>query len=206
MPDDRALVMRRVGAALSSLRSREPLPVHPEDGTGASSVCASAARANPVAAFVTQLASVGGRAFEAPAPLAEWLTARGFLRGYCDREALGALAGAFAPPLSLDTRFMADRIDEYDFGITRAAGAIAETGTIILNDALTSRRLGSLAPWVHVAVLKRSDIVPTVSDAIRALGTDPYVVWCTGPSKTADVEGILIQGVHGPGEQLVLLT
>ncbi|WP_373372294.1 LUD domain-containing protein [Sorangium atrum] len=42
--------------------------------------------------------------------------------------------------------------------------------------------------------------------AISALGGDPYVVWCTGPSKTADVEGILIQGVHGPGEPIALIV
>jgi L-lactate utilization protein LutC len=37
-------------------------------------------------------------------------------------------------------------------------------------------------------------------------GDEPYVLWCTGPSKTADVEGILIQGVHGPGEQVALIV
>jgi L-lactate utilization protein LutC len=34
----------------------------------------------------------------------------------------------------------------------------------------------------------------------------PNIIWCTGPSKTADVEGILIEGVHGPGEQIALLV
>jgi len=32
------------------------------------------------------------------------------------------------------------------------------------------------------------------------------VIWCTGPSKTADVEGILIEGVHGPGQQIALVV
>ena len=45
-----------------------------------------------------------------------------------------------------------------------------------------------------------------VADAIAALGDDPNVIWCTGPSKTADVEGILIEGVHGPGEQIALIV
>jgi L-lactate dehydrogenase complex protein LldG len=35
---------------------------------------------------------------------------------------------------------------------------------------------------------------------------DPNIIWVTGPSKTADVEGILIQGVHGPGVQGCLLV
>jgi L-lactate dehydrogenase complex protein LldG len=35
---------------------------------------------------------------------------------------------------------------------------------------------------------------------------DPNIIWVTGPSKTADVEGILIQGVHGPGVQACLLV
>ncbi|WP_437325655.1 LUD domain-containing protein [Sorangium sp. So ce381] len=42
--------------------------------------------------------------------------------------------------------------------------------------------------------------------ARSALGGDPYGVWCTGPSKTADVEGLLIQGVHGPGEPIALIV
>lgn len=206
MPDDRVLVLQRVRAALTSLRSRESLPSRPEDGTRAGSVRKSTVVPDPVSTFVTRLFGIGGRAFETAAPLAEWLAERGLRRGYCDRELLGALGAAFAPPFVLETQLSVERIDEYDFGITRASGAIAETGTVILNDASTSRRLGSLAPWVHVAVLRRADVVPTVADAIRALGADPYVVWCTGPSRTADVEGILIQGVHGPGEQLVLLA
>ena len=59
--------------------------------------------------------------------------------------------------------------------------------------------------WVHVAVLRREQIFPDVSAAIAGLGNDANIIFCTGPSKTADVEGILIEGVHGPGIQIALL-
>ena len=75
----------------------------------------------------------------------------------------------------------------------------------MLNDATTSRRLAALAPWVHVAVVERATIFSDLPDAVAALGDDRNVIWCTGPSKTADVEGILIEGVHGPGEQIALI-
>jgi len=67
------------------------------------------------------------------------------------------------------------------------------------------RRLAALAPWVHIACLRRGDIVRDTDEATALLGDDPNVVWVTGPSKTADVEGILIEGVHGPGIQVCLL-
>jgi L-lactate dehydrogenase complex protein LldG len=202
MPDDRALIMSRIRTALSTLQAREPRPdfcddatlVSPPDGGGT------------IDQFAERLAGIGGRAFTSPAALAQWLTERGLRRGYCDRNLLAELGAAFAQPFVIDTRLQVDQIDEYEFGITRAAGAIVDTGTVILNETLTSRRLAALAPWVHVAVVRSQDFVPTIADAIRALGTEPYVVWCSGPSKTADVEGILIQGVHGPGEQVVLIT
>ncbi|MFM9081371.1 MAG: LUD domain-containing protein [Opitutaceae bacterium] len=54
--------------------------------------------------------------------------------------------------------------------------------------------------------MRRDDIFCDISQAVAALGDDPNVIWCTGPSKTADVEGILIEGVHGPGEQLALIV
>jgi L-lactate dehydrogenase complex protein LldG len=81
---------------------------------------------------------------------------------------------------------------------------IAETGTIILKDRDTTNRLAALAPWVHIAVGHSDSIHRTLLDAIDAFGDDPNIVMVTGPSKTADVEGIMIEGVHAPGEQILL--
>ena len=86
-----------------------------------------------------------------------------------------------------------------------AVAAIAETGTVVLTETDTSSRLAALAPWVHVAIVKRAQIFIDVPQAVAALPQDPNIIWCTGPSKTADVEGILIEGVHGPGEQIALV-
>jgi L-lactate dehydrogenase complex protein LldG len=55
-----------------------------------------------------------------------------------------------------------------------------------------------------VAVLDPSDITDTLVQRLCALPEDPNVVFVTGPSQTADVEGILIRGVHGPGIQACL--
>ena len=57
-----------------------------------------------------------------------------------------------------------------------------------------------------MAVVPRSSLYSDLAQAVAALGSDPNVVWCTGPSKTADVEGILIEGVHGPGAQIALFV
>ena len=76
----------------------------------------------------------------------------------------------------------------------------------MLDDDLTSDRLAALAPWIHVAVVDPATIVRTIPEAIARFGNSPNIIWVTGPSKTADVEGILIEGVHGPGEQIAMIT
>ncbi len=113
---------------------------------------------------------------------------------------------AFPAIFTVETAFDRTRVDDYDFGITAATGAIAETGTLVLTDQGTSSRLAALAPWVHVAVLRREQIHADISAALAVMPADPNIVWVTGPSKTADVEGILIEGVHGPGVQVALLV
>jgi L-lactate dehydrogenase complex protein LldG len=202
MSDDRPRVFAGIRSALAPLSTREPMPSYADDDPVARGAVDGK---TAVDAFVQQLERAGGRAFADAQSLARWLTERAIVHGYCDPVLLGELGPAFAPPFILETVLVRGRIDDYGFGITRAAGAIAETGSLILDDSTTSSRLGALAPWIHVAVVRRGSIHRRVADAIGALGTDPNVIWCTGPSKTADVEGILIEGVHGPGEEIALI-
>ncbi len=199
-------IFGRVRAAVAALPSRQALPNYEDDVAVSRGSLGRSDETDLVVRFKAQLESVGGRVFTDPAALATWLLSECAAHGVCDPTLMPLLAAAFEGASTLETTLDRERIDEYRFGITRASGAIAETGTLILTDADTSRRLIALAPWIHVAVLRRRDILPTVADAIGRLGNDPNVIWCTGPSKTADVEGILIEGVHGPGEQVALIV
>jgi L-lactate dehydrogenase complex protein LldG len=156
--------------------------------------------------FVRNFAYVNGKAMTSTEQLISFLKENQQLHGYCDPALFDAIGSKLAAVgLTVETEYHRDRYDDYQFGITRASGAIAESGSVIIDDDRTSRRLAALSPWVHVAVLERSEVHRTIPDAIAAFGNSPNIIWCTGPSKTADVEGILIEGVHGPGEQVALL-
>ncbi len=124
-------------------------------------------------------------------------------KGYVDPS---LSAEAFEGAFSIDRSFSRQDVDTYDFGVTRASGAIAEIGAIVLTDGDTPNRLSALAPWIHVAVLNQETIRARLSDAIPEFGSDPSVILVAGPSKTADIEGILIEGVHGPGVQICWLV
>lgn len=157
------------------------------------------------ALFGERFQAVGGQLVTDGAAIAALLNQAGAQRGYIDPVLLpwvGDALGGF----ERDTTFDRARVDDYAFGITRASAGIAESGSLVLTGADTSSRLGALAPWIHIAVLERSKIVRTIPDAIALFGAETNVVFVTGPSKTADVEGILIQGVHGPGVQACCLV
>ncbi len=200
---DRELILARVQAALAPLPKRAPLPQY-DDGLAA--MRSLIAGRDLAELFAERLALVNGKSYTDPAALAAQLQEGGWIRGYCDPELLALFAPAFGASITCATTYERANVDEFAFGITRAVAAIAETGTLILNDATTTRRLAALAPWVHVGVVRRQDIYADVHQAVMALGSDPNTIWVTGPSKTADVEGILIQGVHGPGAQYAYLV
>jgi L-lactate dehydrogenase complex protein LldG len=65
-----------------------------------------------------------------------------------------------------------------------------------------------LLPDIHIAILRESDIVPALPDALRRLElrVAPFAVIITGPSRTADIEMTLSIGVHGPKELHVFLV
>ncbi|MCX5660721.1 MAG: lactate utilization protein [Planctomycetota bacterium] len=99
-----------------------------------------------------------------------------------------------------------------DAGITDVHAAIAESGTMVCcSDAGHSRGL-SLVPPVHIAVVRKADILPDLIDWWNKMKAVPPTQWpssialITGPSKTADIEGVLVTGVHGPGTVHILVV
>lgn len=195
--------MARVAAALAPLGERAAMPSY---DAGLELARRQSRPGDLLREFSERLQAVNGQVVPDAAALAAVFRSRGWLHGYCDPVLLPILAGHFGPDFVIESEFERPRVDDYQFGITRAVGAIAETGTIILDDRATSSRLGALAPWAHAAVIPRGRLYSDLPQAVAALGSDPNVIWCTGPSKTADVEGILIEGVHGPGAQLALFS
>ncbi|MBS1828242.1 MAG: lactate utilization protein [Acidobacteria bacterium] len=87
------------------------------------------------------------------------------------------------------------------FGITGADYGLAETGSIVTVGA-NEARLVSLLPPVHIALLSKSRML-TGLDEFYTLHPRPALasastVFITGPSRSADIEMILVRGVHGP--------
>lgn len=203
MSADREAILSRVRGALAPLHQRAPLPQYDSEMAVMRGLISGR---DLVELLAERMKRVGGLLLPDAAAVAAHLRTGGWLRGYCDPQVWPRIASAFGPEFTVEQEFDRTRVDDYAFGITRAAGAIAESGTIILNDATTSRRLGALAPWVHIALVERNTVYGDIPQAIAALGSDRNIIWCTGPSKTADVEGILIEGVHGPGAQLALVV
>ncbi|MCD8482600.1 MAG: LUD domain-containing protein [Verrucomicrobia bacterium] len=199
---DKEKIMASVRNALTPLPRRSEYPQW--DPTLAYCAEPKETQTNTLDRFKRQFAISHGKWVESWEELTHLLRELNAVHGYLD-PALVAQAGDALQDFTVETSFDRQRIDDYTFGITRAAAAIAETGTIILTDRTTSARLAALAPWIHVAVVQRATVVASVAEAIANFDDDPSIVWATGPSKTADIEGILIEGVHGPGIQVCLL-
>jgi L-lactate dehydrogenase complex protein LldG len=95
-----------------------------------------------------------------------------------------------------------------EVGVTGAAYALADTGSLVMLSS-GEERLASLLPPVHISVLKREQILTTLDELFTLLpqpaNQNASMVVITGPSRTADIEQILVRGVHGPGELHVVL-
>jgi L-lactate utilization protein LutC len=95
-------------------------------------------------------------------------------------------------------------------GVTAAEWAVAETGTVLISSAPPGGRAPSLLTQVHVAFVSVDRLLPTVADLFRRIAEMPTrpsnLVLVTGPSKTADIENVLVRGVHGPGDLHVVLV
>jgi L-lactate dehydrogenase complex protein LldG len=161
--------------------------------------------ADRAALFAQRLEKLAGCCFFAPTPAA----AADYVGTLLDGKRAVASGAPFLcacgitslPGVSLDTG--RDACAQADIGITSASYALADTGTLVLLASGTEPRLVSLLPPVHVAVFPRSAILTGLDELLSVLPNPTEqtssMVLITGPSRTADIEQILVRGVHGPG-------
>jgi L-lactate dehydrogenase complex protein LldG len=101
----------------------------------------------------------------------------------------------------VDEGLAATELDGVDGVMTGATLAIAETGTVVLqNVAGQGRRAVTLVPDYHLCVVRMEDVVETVPEAMDRLQATAGLAttFVSGPSATADIEMTRIKGVHGP--------
>jgi len=90
------------------------------------------------------------------------------------------------------------RLASCDLGVTEADFALAETGTIGLLSSPEKPRPVSLLPRVHLALLRAAAFRPDLAQVFAEAKDHGYLVFITGPSRTADIELTVTLGVHGP--------
>ena len=173
----------------------------------------------PAARFCAQLERVGGRCavvsdiVEASEVVGRILAELGVekvaLSDAPDARAVMRHAGDAAPKTVVDPD--KTEIFGFDAGISCAQWGVAETGTLVLESSEERHRMVSLIPPIHIALLRADRICATLEGAMRQLRRDAHglesrsITFITGPSRTADIEQMLVVGVHGPQVLAVII-
>ena len=85
-----------------------------------------------------------------------------------------------------------------DIGITEADYHLPETGTLVLKSSSEQPRAVSLLPRIHLAIVNHQMLRPDMHQVFAEAKYSHYLVFITGPSRTADIELTVTLGVHGP--------
>jgi L-lactate dehydrogenase complex protein LldG len=136
------------------------------------------------------------------------LVGRWNLPGGFDADALVRRVGATV--LDAATPTQPDALPQYataDVGVTGCDYLIAETGSVVVLSKPEQARSLSLLPPFHIVIATAKQILPDVFDVFALSGGPPSgMAIITGPSKTGDIEGKLVTGVHGPREVHVVVV
>ena len=92
-----------------------------------------------------------------------------------------------------------------DIGITEADYLLPETGTLVLRSSAEKPRAVSLLPRIHLAIVRSDMLRADLHQVFAEAKNHHYLVFITGPSRTADIELTVTLGVHGPRNLYVWL-
>ena len=102
-------------------------------------------------------------------------------------------------------------LERCDAGLTICDALVAQTGGVLLTSRSGGGRALSVLPPHHVVVAQKAQLLPDVPAAYALLQERYAAAWpsfmtfITGPSRTGDIERILVLGAHGPKRLTVFL-
>ncbi len=154
--------------------------------------------------------------------LADEEAVRAFLRQMAFEEKWARLAShhaevtdAIVPAIQVPVMWVENgeggaAMEACDVGITGCDCLVAQTGSVVVTSRSCGGRALSVLPPHHVVLARRDQMVGGLPEAFELLhssyGKDypSMISFITGPSRTGDIERILVLGAHGPKRLTVL--
>jgi L-lactate dehydrogenase complex protein LldG len=149
---------------------------------------------------------------EAPAVLRALQTEEGWTRVASHRAALTepAVSSLGLPVVWMDDGPEPGTLESCPVGISECDCLVAQTGTVVVTSRSAGGRALSVLPPHHVVLARIEQLVGGLPDAFALLAGkygDDYpsmISFISGPSRTGDIERILVLGAHGPRKLTVL--
>jgi L-lactate dehydrogenase complex protein LldG len=114
------------------------------------------------------------------------------------------------PVLLTDQGYDVQQMEKCDAGITECDALVAQTGGVAVTNRSAGGRALSVLPPHHVVVARREQLVADLPAAFALLQQKyapdfpSMISFITGPSRTGDIERILVLGAHGPKKLTIL--
>jgi L-lactate dehydrogenase complex protein LldG len=108
------------------------------------------------------------------------------------------------PVLKTDSGYDVNEMEQCDVGITECDALIAQTGSVLVTNRSAGGRALSVLPPHHVVLARREQLLrdlPVAFELLKkkyAANYPSMMSFITGPSRTGDIERILVLGAHGP--------
>lgn len=127
-----------------------------------------------------------------------------------DHELTAACERLDLPVLRTDGGYDVKELEKCSVGISGCDALVAQTGSVLVSSRSAGGRALSVLPPHHVVLARRDQLVPDLPAATALLQTrygesyPSFISFITGPSRTGDIERILVLGAHGPKKLTVL--